>query len=248
MGDNLLVVDLGSDFEVDHVSCAVGYTCVLSTNNHIKCFGGNGQGNLGYGFTENLGVNASKMGDNLQVVDLGVHFVPIQLECGEKHCCAISVNLHLKCWGNNGNGVLGQGNTDNIGDDPYEMGDNLTKIDLGTNFNVSDIQCGWKHSCALSTTQYVKCWGSNEAGKLGLGDTSDRGDVIGEMGDNLHVLDFGDDFVPYLLGGGQHHNLVISTTGTLKAWGWGAQGQLGYENTLWMGNRGSHRRWQWLYC
>ena len=30
--------------------------------------------------------------------------------------------------------------------------------------------------------------------------------------------------------------MVISTTGTLKAWGWGAQGQLGYGNTLWMGN------------
>jgi len=41
------------------------------------------------------------------------------------------------------------------------------------------------HSCALLDDASVKCWGSNTNGQLGLGDTGDRGDVSGEMGDAL---------------------------------------------------------------
>lgn len=31
----------------------------------------------------------------------------------------------------------------------------------------------------------LKCWGGNERGSLGLGDTLDRGVSVGDMGDNL---------------------------------------------------------------
>ena len=33
---------------------------------------------------------------------------------------------------------------------------------------------------------WVKCWGRNDDGQLGLGDTDDRGDEPGEMVSTLH--------------------------------------------------------------
>ena len=44
--------------------------------------------------------------------------------------CALLDNNKIKCWGGNGTGQLGQGNTDNIGDDAGEM-DSLVAVDLG---------------------------------------------------------------------------------------------------------------------
>ena len=50
---------------------------------------------------------------------------------------------------------------------------------------------GGTFSCAILYGGVIKCWGRNEYGQLGLGDTSNRGDGPGEMGDNLPVVDLG---------------------------------------------------------
>ena len=55
---------------------------------------------------------------------------------------------------------LGQGIEDNLGNDPGEMGNNLSVIDWGTGFAVKDIACGYSHTCALSTNGSVRCCGS----------------------------------------------------------------------------------------
>jgi hypothetical protein len=47
------------------------------------------------------------------------------------------------------------------------------------------------HTCALLDDATLKCWGDNFYGRLGLGNTNDRGDDPGEMGDNLPAIALG---------------------------------------------------------
>ena len=74
------------------------------------------------------------------------------------------------------------------------MGDYLPVIDLGNGYTVIDISTSYHggHSCALleNGTDFIglKCWGSNSAGQLGLGDFENRGDEENEMGDELPFI------------------------------------------------------------
>ena len=228
MGDNLKIIDFGSDFIVDHLSCGGGHTCALSTKRKIKCFGRNQDGQLGYEHTENIGDELNEMGDDLRAVDLGSDFEPIQVECGAYLSCAISVISQVKCWGNNLYGQLGQEDNVTRGATNDTMGDELAVINLGVDFSAMDIHCGALHVCALSTNKDIKCWGFNAVGQLGLGDKENRGDDSNEMGDNLASVDLGSAFVPQMLATGRFHTLSVSVDGSLKTWGEGAFGQLGY--------------------
>ena len=55
-----------------------------------------------------------------------------QLVAGFEHTCVFLNDGAVKCWGYGNSGQLGYGDTNNRGDGPTEMGDNLPTVDLGT--------------------------------------------------------------------------------------------------------------------
>jgi hypothetical protein len=65
-------------------------------------------------------------------------------------------------------------------------------IDLGFGRPATAVRAGSLHWCALLNTGQLKCWGSNYAGQLGLGDRETRGDDSDEMGENLPEVDLGE--------------------------------------------------------
>ena len=70
------------------------------------------------------------MGDNLTIVNLGTGRTATAIIPAREHTCALLDNAAVKCWGRGWGGKLGQGNTNSLGDNANEMGDNLPAIDL----------------------------------------------------------------------------------------------------------------------
>jgi cysteine-rich repeat protein len=193
MGDNLPAVDLGTGKKAVAISCGYRFTCALASDGTIKCWGLNSEGQLGLGDKKARGEKPGQMGDNLPGVDLGSGKTAVAISAGNAHACALLNDGSLKCWGSNWNGRLGLGlpglsDASNRGDKPGEMGDSLPAVDLGTGKKAAAVSAG-SQTCALLMDGTVKCWGLNEFGELGLGNTVDRGDEPGEMGDNLPAVD-----------------------------------------------------------
>ena len=103
------------------------------------------------------------------------------LTAGNVHSCALLTNGTVKCWGGNGSGQLGLGDTLNRGDTGGEMGDALPAINLGTGRTATAITAGSTHTCALLDNNTVKCWGTGADGRLGQDSTTNLGDNPGEM-------------------------------------------------------------------
>merc|ERR1719216_64887 len=105
MGDNLMTVDLGSDFVPIRVECGGYFTCVISSKFELKCFGRNDFGELGMGDIDHRGDSIDEMGDNLHPIDLGTGFMVSSIRCGGHHICALSMMHSIKCFGSGKYGI-----------------------------------------------------------------------------------------------------------------------------------------------
>lgn len=206
-------------------SVAVGtdHTCALLDDGRVQCWGRNDRGQLGLGDTENRGDEVGEMGAALPFVDLGDGVAAIAITCGGSYSCALLGTGGVKCWGNNAAGQLGQGDTEDRGDEPGEMGDALPVIDLGTSRSVVEIDAGYRHMCVLFDDGQVKCWGSSSSTyALGRSDLSNIGDEPGQMGAALPYVNLGTNAVVETITAGGYHTCVVLKGGGLKCWGQGS--------------------------
>ncbi len=217
---------------------AVGsaHACALDLAGRVRCWGNNGNGRLGLGDTANRGDAAGEMGDSLPAVDLGTGRTASSISAGSTHTCALLDNASVKCWGANGNGRLGLGDTSTRGDAAGEMGDSLPAVSLGTGRTATAIAAAGSHTCALLDNAQIKCWGNNASGQLGLGDSNARGDAGGEMGNNLPAVDLGAGHTATAVTVGNGFSCALLANGKVKCWGNAASGQLGYGNTTQRGD------------
>ena len=185
MGDNLPAVSLGTGRTVTAVTAGDSHACALLDNATVKCWGDNPFGQLGLGDGNARGDVAGEMGANLPAVSLGTGRTATGIAAGTAHTCARLDNATVKCWGLGTFGQLGQGDANHRGDGANEMGDNLPPINLGTGRTATAVTAGFGQTCVRLDNASIKCWGENDHGQLGQGDTSNRGDNAGEMGNRL---------------------------------------------------------------
>jgi alpha-tubulin suppressor-like RCC1 family protein len=224
-------VHLDGGLVVKDLALGAEHTCLLADTGAVYCFGANDAGQLGVGEAQNrtgsFGSTPGTMGAALAPAKLGTGFVAKTLAAGYRHTCAVADDGRIKCWGDNGAGQLGLGDTKSRGSAPEDVGDALPAVDLGHGQVVTDLACGSRHCCVRTLQNTMKCWGDNADGQLGLGDVAPRGATAESMGDNL-------PFVPT-----PPHEVVSSirlnrertcarTESGLRCWGRNRAGELGY--------------------
>jgi Regulator of chromosome condensation (RCC1) repeat len=160
----------------------------------------------------------------------------VAMAAGDDHTCVLleggNANGAMQCFGGNQYGQLGYGFTDSIGDNEPALGTAgnvavLSVAELGDgNVNISAIATGSWHTCALLTSQRLKCWGWGAFGQLGFGDTENVGD--NEAVASMPLLDL-PPVLAVAAGGG--HTCVILVGGGVRCWGLGSDGRLGYGDT-----------------
>lgn len=97
---------------------------------------------------------------------------------------------------------------------------------------VASIESGFAHSCALLAKGAVRCWGAGQNGRLGYGDTENIGDD--ETPASVGRVPLGGRAVALAVGGS--HSCALLLAGTVRCWGVGADGRLGYGDTETIGD------------
>lgn len=183
------------------------------------------------------GAKPDQLGDFLHEIDFGTNINATKLRVGKYHICAITSDQQLRCWGSGGYGQLGRGNSWSRGGRPGDMGDAFEPVDLGKNFVPIDATLGATHTCALSRSHSVKCFGYGYYGQLGYergGFSEIIGRNVNEMGDYLPSIALGTGFEPNGLSHGcwTKHNCVFddiqSDPFSMKCFGQNDDGALGY--------------------
>lgn len=199
------------------------HTCALTDDGGVRCWGVNNLGILGTGkgpFSEPVPPEAT--------INLGAGKRAIDIRASIEHTCALLDSHDVMCWGEGIDGRLGYKNKDQVGlnNDPAAAG----TVDVGG--KVSKLTVGWKHTCALRMDGQVLCWGYGSDGRLGRGNTATIGDD--ETPASAGPLKLPAGIVDLVAGGS--HTCVLLDTGGVKCWGDGSAGQLGYGNTLDIGD------------
>eukprot|EP01083_Nonionella_stella_P203961 743850_1 len=224
------------------------YTCSFEPNQGVKCWGLNSGRQLGIGSNvTSLGSASNQMGANLAIIDTGINVADIiGVETGQGHTCVLATiagTNRTKCWGSNGFGQLGYGDTIQRGGTPDSMGDNLPFVNVGPNYVIRQIAPGGAHTCALLyntmlTRNEIICWGKNDFGQLGYGDTMDRWDPLSLLG-----IDVGFEPVEVIVG--DYVSCALSPINTVKCWGQNTWAQLGLGDTSNRGD-GANEMGAWL--
>ena len=140
--------------------------------------------------------------------DSGLCELPTGIGGGGSHACVTFASGGAACWGWNGFQQLGDGTT-------------ISRPRPGAVLDVTDAVSiysgmGGSHSCALTSTGTVQCWGFNTYGQLGNG-TNVTGSATAVSGISTATE----------IATGSAHSCARLSDGTMRCWGQNNEGRLG---------------------
>ena len=181
-------------------------TCGLTAGSQVYCWGSNSVGQVGDGTDDNFRTTPRKV-----LLPDGFAFSAVTV--GEAHTCALSTVGTPYCWGAGSFGRLGNGDTsDRTEPEAVDM----------TNVNSVFVKltAGAFHTCGLTGSGQVYCWGNNDQGQLGNG-TNDPTTVLTPTPVTQGLLHFVD------ISAGMFFTCALASTSQVHCWGANDYGQLG---------------------
>ena len=206
------------------------HVCAILEDDSLRCWGRNAGGQLGNpqvvvqsdgGYTFDTTTVArpapAAVGNVVSVApSTGTSAAIDQYQFGTT--CAILLDGHVQCWGDDTLGALGRGDASaNVSLRPHP--EPFAVIDLP----ISDqIATNGRLSCSVGGG-HVRCWGENDLGIMlpGIGPTEQRSpvDIVLPEGRTAKQISLG-----------RIHACVLLDDGGVACWGGNYSGQLGYQN------------------
>ncbi|HEX5592828.1 MAG TPA: hypothetical protein VFX35_05725 [Solirubrobacterales bacterium] len=161
------------------------------------------------------------------------------ITAGGAHTCAVTDTGSAKCWGWNYYGQLGVGTDEGpqvcaLAGDEYPIACSTVPVTVnGLSSGIKAIDAGYAHTCALTTTGGVNCWGYNAGGQLGNG-TDSGPDECGQFPVPCSLTPVavdGLDSDVTAIAVGWNHGCALMSTGGIECWGANSFGQLGDGTT-----------------
>jgi len=191
------------------------HSLALAADGTAYAWGSNGFGQLGNGGTGSTLVPAAV------TMPTGVRFV--QVTTGQNHSLALAADGTAYAWGGNGNGQLGNNSTT---DSSTPVAVSLGAMPAGT--KLVQLAGGDSHSLALAADGTAYAWGYNGYGELGNStNTKSSTPVAVSPG----AMPAGTRLAQLASGSLADHSLALAADGTLYAWGFNADGELGNNST-----------------
>lgn len=201
-------VTLPSGVTPVQVSAGIGFTCLVTTTGSAYCSGLNSAGQLGNGT-----ITSSKV------------YVPVamptttsvrSISAGLERACAVDTTGGGWCWGQNYSGALGDGSY------AHSRIPRPVALDLGT--ELVDLQTGWYHTCGVTTHGSTLCWGSNDKGALGWGQSYG--------GKAIRTVALPDGVSARQLDLGLAGTCITATDSRIFCWGSNLRGSVGNGSTV----------------
>jgi len=180
------------------------HTCALTPAGVAYCWGDNGFGQLGV--NSDVGYLATPT-----AVAGGLTFKNIS--AGVRATCGVTTSNQAWCWGSDESGELGNG-----GPISY-MTTDISRVPVAVSggLSFSSIGVGQFYACGLTTTGSVSCWGRNDVGRLGNGETTDTSEPRA-IASSLTFTQLDTGFT---------HACAVATGGGAYCWGANNSGELG---------------------
>ena len=177
-------------------------TCATLSGGKVDCWGYGEFGELGNGKTENSSTPVEVKGISNAVAVTAV---------GDFQACARLSTGTIDCWGDNEDGELGDGKTEN----------SSIPVAVSGITTATGVTAGAFHTCGLLSAGGLDCWGENYFGELGNGTTNNSSTPVTVSGISTATL----------VVAGTSHTCGRLSGGKADCWGENYDGQLGNGTT-----------------
>jgi alpha-tubulin suppressor-like RCC1 family protein len=227
-------VNLGAGRTAKAISAGGAHTCAVLDDGNVLCWGFGFDGRLGYGNMDSIGDDETP--GSAGPVNLGVGRTAKAITTGLAHTCALLDDDSVRCWGFGASGRLGYGNVEDVGRTDERRPDRRGPVDFGLGRTAKAIDAGGSHTCAVLDDDSVRCWGAGGGGQLGYGNPNSVGDTATRTPASVGPVDVGPGRTARAISAGGDHTCAVLDDASVRCWGSGVFGQIGYPDTISLGD------------